>query len=121
MISQTLSKTSRMEKSQTIRKICGCGNIYVTFVGVPIRKDEKTYLKRLEIHGGKWGTCLAVNLRSNASLINEMLSNGKSLEDVIGIINNVHCFRMRKQDERWTYSCVDSISHAIQIFLKSIE
>ena len=112
-ISPTSSKTSRMEKSLTIRKMCGCGNIYVTFVGKPV--------KRIEIHGGKWGTCLAVTLRSNASLINEMLSNGKSLSDVIAVINNVHCFRMRKHDERWSYSCVDSVSHAIQVFIKQYD
>jgi hypothetical protein len=98
--------------SVTLRKQCGCGDIYVTFIGKPV--------VRMEAHGGKWGTCLAVNMRSNQSLINEMLKNNKTLNDILDIINNTHCFRMRKPTDRWVYSCVDAIAHAIQYYLKLI-
>jgi hypothetical protein len=97
-------------RSITIEEQSGCGSVYITFC------LDGDVVKRIFVTGGKWGTCLRVSTSSNESLINEMLSAGKSLDQIRAVINNVHCFRHRKYDERWTWSCVDSIAHAIDDF-----
>ncbi len=111
-----LMKSRKYYPSVTIEAQCGCGSVFVTLV-----RDGENVIHS-DIHGAKWGTCMAVAMYSNLSLINSMIESGKNMKDVIGEINNLHCFKIRKDNEsnRLVYSCVDAISHAIQYYLNNV-
>lgn len=99
----------RVWKSKTIKETLGCGrNIYISILrGNP---------DRIIIQMGKSGQCHRAILEALQEVINVVLANGSSVDEVIKSLRYIRC---ESPTLGGASSCVDYIAEVIEKFYKN--
>ena len=95
-------------RTVSVREDSGCGRVYVV-----TEFDSEGTVTRIQLESGKGGTCIKTMLGTISKLANLALSNGAHVEEIVSILNNQYCHRMRSHIGNITYSCLDASAKAI--------
>lgn len=97
-----------VDKSITIQKRAGCGNIHLT-----ITDGSSTGHPMIAITGGKEGTCLAAQLRTISYCLTLALRHGATVEEVASTIEFISCPQSMIATKGPT-SCGDAIARILK-------
>ena len=101
-----------MEKSQTIKVLTGCSNLYVT-----ISEGDSN---KIFFSSGKSGGCSYTFLESLARMATLVLEKGGTLEEITSQLKGLRCpSPCIIGNGKETLSCSDGISKAIETYIES--
>lgn len=104
-MTKTPKKRDKILHGRTIRRITGCGKLYVT-----VNQDEEGKVRELFAKLGKSGSCTACNMEAVTRMITLVFRLDGAVEDVTKHLKGITC--PNKNDE--CKSCPDAIGQALE-------